>query len=59
MQAKEIRIEPVFRYANPFPRTIALPGAGKSDIEPLLSAAHPFEQGIGAFVRAARADPTI
>jgi D-xylulose reductase len=57
MQAKEIRIESVFRYANQFPRALALLGSGKLDIKPMISGVFPFEQGIEAFERAARAEP--
>jgi D-xylulose reductase len=58
MQAKEIRIESVFRYANQFPRALALLGSGKLDIKPMISGVFPFEQGIEAFERAARAEPS-
>ncbi|UTW10536.1 NAD(P)-dependent alcohol dehydrogenase [Marinobacterium rhizophilum] len=57
MQAKEIRIESVFRYANQFPRALALLGSGKLDIKPMISGVFPFAQGIEAFERAARAEP--
>lgn len=57
MQAKEIRIESVFRYANQFPRALALLGSGKLDIKPMISEVFAFEQGIKAFERAARAEP--
>ncbi|MCP8686210.1 NAD(P)-dependent alcohol dehydrogenase [Marinobacterium sedimentorum] len=57
MQAKEIRIESVFRYANQFPRALALLGSGKLDIKPMISGVFPFEKGIEAFERAARAEP--
>lgn len=57
MQAKELRIESVFRYANQFPRALALLGSGKLNIKPLISKIYPFEQGITAFERAAGAEP--
>ncbi|WP_245555287.1 NAD(P)-dependent alcohol dehydrogenase [Hahella ganghwensis] len=37
VQAKEIRIESVFRYANQFPRALALLSSGQLDIKPLIS----------------------
>ncbi|MEE4460811.1 NAD(P)-dependent alcohol dehydrogenase [Azotobacter chroococcum] len=56
-QAKEIRIETVFRYANVYERAIKLIASGKVDLEPLISATFPFEQGVEAFERAASAQP--
>jgi D-xylulose reductase len=52
-QAVEARIETVFRYANVYPRAIALIASGKVDLEPLVSATFPFEEGVAAFRRAA------
>jgi D-xylulose reductase len=52
-QAKEARIETVFRYANVYPRAIALIASGKVDLKPLVSATFPFDDGIAAFRRAA------
>ncbi|OMH38265.1 NAD(P)-dependent alcohol dehydrogenase [Motiliproteus sp. MSK22-1] len=57
MQAKELRFESVFRYANQFPRALALMASGKLNLEPLISAVFPFKQGVDAFERAARAEP--
>nr|WP_067287077.1 NAD(P)-dependent alcohol dehydrogenase [Marinobacterium profundum] len=57
MQAKELRLESVFRYANQFPRALALLGSGKLNIKPMVSCVLPFEKGIEAFERAARAEP--
>jgi len=56
-QAKEIRIETVFRYANVYERAVKLIASGKVDLEPLISATFPFEQGVEAFERAASAQP--
>ncbi|MFV0333243.1 MAG: NAD(P)-dependent alcohol dehydrogenase [Tropicimonas sp.] len=58
LQAKELRIETVFRYANIYDRAIALIGAGKVDLKPLISATLPFERSIEAFDRAVEARPT-
>jgi D-xylulose reductase len=52
-QAKEARIETVFRYANIYPRAIALIASGKVNLEPLVSATFAFDDGIAAFRRAA------
>lgn len=57
-QAKEIRIETVFRYANVYDRTIALLASGKIDLRPLISATFDFADSIQAFERAARAEPS-
>jgi D-xylulose reductase len=51
-QAKEARIETIFRYANVYPRAIALIASGKIDLKPLISATFPFDQAIKAFERA-------
>lgn len=56
-QAKEIRIETVFRYANVYERAVNLIASGKVDLEPLISATFPFERGVEAFERAASAQP--
>jgi D-xylulose reductase len=52
-QAKEARIETVFRYANIYARAIALIASGKVDLKPLISATFAFDDGIAAFRRAA------
>lgn len=52
-QAKDASIETVFRYANVYPRAIALLASGKVDLEPLISAVFPFDDGPAAFRRAA------
>ncbi|OZG73300.1 NAD(P)-dependent alcohol dehydrogenase [Hahella sp. CCB-MM4] len=57
IQAKEIRMESVFRYANQFPRALALLGSGQLNIKPLISGVFPFKQGIEAFERAASGQP--
>ncbi|MFW0754718.1 NAD(P)-dependent alcohol dehydrogenase [Pseudomonas sp. H11T01] len=56
-QAKEIRIETVFRYANVYQRAVNLIASGKVDLKPLVSATFPFERGVEAFERAASALP--
>jgi D-xylulose reductase len=56
-QTKEARIETIFRYANVYPRAVALLASGKVDLKPLVSAVFPFEQSIAAFERAAESRP--
>ena len=57
-QAKEVRIETIFRYANVYDRAIKLIGSGSIDLKPLISATFPFSQSIEAFERAAEGRPT-
>ena len=52
-QAKEARVETVFRYANVYPRAIALIASGKVDLKPLITATFAFDDGVAAFQRAA------
>lgn len=53
LQAREARIETVFRYANVYDRAIELLASGKVDLRPLISATIDFEDSIAAFDRAA------
>lgn len=57
-QAKEIRIETVFRYANIYDRAINLIASGKVDLKPLISETFDFDDCIKAFDRAVEARPT-
>lgn len=57
MQANELRIETVFRYANIYDRAINLIASGKVDLKPLISATFPFEKSIEAFDRAVEQRP--
>lgn len=57
-QAKEITFKTIFRYANMFPRTIALLASGKLDIKPLMSAKFKFSDSIKAYERAAQGRAT-
>lgn len=57
-QAKEIRVETVFRYANMYPRAIDLIGSGKVDLRPLITDTLPFAEAIAAFDRAVEGRPT-
>ncbi|PAU73982.1 NAD(P)-dependent alcohol dehydrogenase [Halomonas salipaludis] len=56
-QAKELRIDTVFRYANVYDRAIALVASGKVDLTPLITDTLAFSQSIEAFERAAEALP--
>lgn len=56
-QAKEIRIETVFRYANVFDRAIGMIASGRVDLKPLIAETFGFEQSVAAFERAASARP--
>ncbi|QRZ12559.1 NAD(P)-dependent alcohol dehydrogenase [Paracoccus methylovorus] len=58
LQAKELRVETVFRYANVYDRAVALIASGKVDLKPLISATIPFEDSIGGFDRAVEARDT-
>ncbi|AYQ92633.1 MULTISPECIES: NAD(P)-dependent alcohol dehydrogenase [Burkholderia] len=57
LQAREARIESVFRYANIFPRALALIASGAIDVKPFISRTFPFSDGIRAFEEAASAHP--
>ncbi|WP_419913757.1 NAD(P)-dependent alcohol dehydrogenase [Hoeflea sp.] len=52
MQAKEVRIETVFRYANIYDRAINLIASGKVDLKPLITGTFDFEESVAAFDRA-------
>ncbi|MGK9041029.1 NAD(P)-dependent alcohol dehydrogenase [Rhizobium sp. SA279] len=58
LQAKELRVETVFRYANVYDRAVALIASGKVDLKPLISATIPFEDSIAGFDRAVEARET-
>jgi D-xylulose reductase len=57
-QAKELRFETIFRYANMYDRAIDLIASGKVDLKPLVTKTYPFEESVEAFERAARGQPT-
>ncbi|EKS9795877.1 MULTISPECIES: NAD(P)-dependent alcohol dehydrogenase [Burkholderia] len=58
LQAKEGRIESVFRYANIFPRALALIASGAIDVKPFISRTFPFSEGVRAFEEAASGRPS-
>jgi D-xylulose reductase len=55
LQARALRLETVFRYADVYERAIALIAEGKVDLKPLVSASIPFENSIAGFERAVEA----
>ncbi|AIO70478.1 NAD(P)-dependent alcohol dehydrogenase [Burkholderia oklahomensis] len=57
LQAKEARIESVFRYANVFPRALALIASGAIDVKPFISRTFPFSDSLRAFEEAASGHP--
>ena len=56
-QVKEARIENVFRYVHVFPRALALMGAGKIDVKPLITDKFGLEESIAAFDFASKMPP--
>lgn len=58
-QVKEISILTVFRYANVYPRAIALLASGKVDVKPLISKTYPFEQAVEAYDFAKQGRPDV
>ncbi|MBL8360985.1 MAG: NAD(P)-dependent alcohol dehydrogenase [Rubrivivax sp.] len=53
LQAKELRVETVFRYANMFPRALQLLASGQVDVRPFISRRFAFASAIEAFEQAA------
>ena len=53
VQAKELRIETVFRYANVFDRALNLIASGAVDLNPLITETFSFDDTVAAFERAA------
>jgi D-xylulose reductase len=58
LQAKEIRIETVFRYANVYDRAINMMASGKIDVKPLITETFDFKDSVAAFDRAAEGRAT-
>ena len=56
-QAKEARMETVFRYANLYPRALALMSSGKIDVKPLVTDKYRFADAIKAYEYAAKPEP--
>ena len=57
VQAKELRIESVFRYANIFPRALQLLASGQIDVKRFITRSFVFADAIAAFEAAAAAAP--
>ena len=57
IQAKEVRIESVFRYANVYERALAMMGSGAVNVKPFISRTFPFSRSIEAFEYAAGNHP--
>jgi D-xylulose reductase len=56
-QAKEARMETVFRYANIYSRALSLLGSGKINVKPLITDRYKFADAIKAFDYAANPQP--
>jgi D-xylulose reductase len=56
-QAKEAHIETVFRYANLYPRALALLESGKINVKPLITDRYKFADAVKAFEYAANPQP--
>lgn len=59
IQAKELDLASVFRYANMYPRAIDMVASGKIDVKRLISKVYPLERAVEAFDHAARLDPAV
>ena len=57
-QARELRVETVFRYANVYQKAIDLATGPAVDLSPLVSAVFPMEQAVEAFDRGVEGRPT-
>ncbi|HTK12100.1 MAG TPA: NAD(P)-dependent alcohol dehydrogenase [Ktedonobacteraceae bacterium] len=57
-QAKEAHIETIFRYANVYPRALALMGSGKIDVKPLITDTYGFKDSVAAFEYVTHMNPT-
>jgi D-xylulose reductase len=57
-QVKEANIVTIFRYAHVFDRALALMGAGKIDVKPLITDTYSFSDSIAAFEYACTMRPT-
>jgi D-xylulose reductase len=57
-QAKEVRMETIFRYANVYDRAVRLLGSGAINLDPLVTERFPFRDGIRAYEYAVKPDET-
>jgi D-xylulose reductase len=58
IQAKEARLDSIFRYAHVYPRALALMGSGKIDVKPLITDVFKFKDSIKAYEYAVHPKPT-
>ena len=58
LQVKEIRVEPIFRYVNVFPKTVSLIASGKLRVSPLVTKRYPMKNAVDAFAYAAGGPPS-
>jgi D-xylulose reductase len=56
-QAKEARMETIFRYANVYSRAVALMSSGKIDVKPLVTDRYKFADAIKAYAYAVKPEP--
>ena len=56
-QAKEARIETVFRYAHQYPRALSLLESGKINVKSLITDRYKFADAVKAFEYAANPQP--
>jgi D-xylulose reductase len=57
-QAKEARMETIFRYAHVYPSAVSLLSSGKIDVKPLITDRYKFEDSIQAYEYATHPKPT-
>jgi D-xylulose reductase len=57
-QAKEIRMDTIFRYANVYDRALQLMASGKIDLEPFITERYTFAESIAAFEYAVNPKPS-
>ena len=57
-QAKEIRIETIFRYANVYDRAVKLLGSGAINLDSLVTERFPFQDSVTAYDYATHPDDT-
>jgi D-xylulose reductase len=56
-QAKEVRMETIFRYAHVYPRALKLMGSGAINLDPLVTEVYPFDKSIEAYQYAVSPKP--
>jgi D-xylulose reductase len=57
-QAKEARMETIFRYAHVYPSAVSLLSSGKIDVKPLITDRYKFADCVKAYEYAANPKPT-